>query len=273
MTAEMEPTDPGYLAQGVRPPPRGEDLPYDDGEPMETARHYQQMSLLIETLDDHWRDRDDVFVGGNMFVYFSEIQARKRDFRGPDFFVVMDTTRRERKSWVVWEEDGRTPDLVIELTSPSTEHVDRGDKMRIYAHLRVAEYVLFDPWTAKLEAYELDGATRTYHLRAPGENGRYASRVTGLALGVVEGTYRNVETKWLRWLTPEGAVLPSSRDLADAVRARASAETARADAETARADAETSRADAETARADAETARADAATMRIAELEAALARR
>lgn len=38
-----------------------------------------------------------------MFLYLSEIQARTRHFRGPDFFLVMDTTRCERKSWVVWE--------------------------------------------------------------------------------------------------------------------------------------------------------------------------
>lgn len=103
MTAEMEPTDPGYLAQGVRAPPRGEDLPTEDGEHMETPRHRQQLNLLIHTLEDHWAGRDDFYVGGDMFLYFSEIQARTRHFRGPDFFLVMDTTRCERKSWVVWE--------------------------------------------------------------------------------------------------------------------------------------------------------------------------
>ena len=167
-----------------KPPPRGEDLPHDDGEPMETARHRQQMNLLIDTLDDHWRDRDDVCVEGNMFVYFSELQAKQNDFRGPDVFVVMDTVRRERKSWVVWEEDGRTPDVVIELTSPSTEHVDRGDKMRIYAQLlHVPEYYIYDPWTARHDAFELDGSTRTDRTRTPDAEGRFASRVTGLSLG------------------------------------------------------------------------------------------
>ena len=40
-----------------------------------------------------------------MFLYFSKTQAKNNDFRGPDVFVVMNTSRRERKSWVVWEED------------------------------------------------------------------------------------------------------------------------------------------------------------------------
>ena len=65
----------------------------------------------------------------------SALQAKKNDFRGPDVFVVMDTDRHERKSWVVWEEDGRTPDVVIEIMSASTEKNDRGDKKRIYAKL------------------------------------------------------------------------------------------------------------------------------------------
>jgi len=34
-----------------------------------------------------------------MFVYFSETQAKRNDFRSSDVFVVMDTERRERKSW------------------------------------------------------------------------------------------------------------------------------------------------------------------------------
>ncbi len=89
-----------------------------------------------------------------MFVYFSELQAKKNDFRGPDVFVVLDTVRRERKSWVVWGENGRTPDVVIELLSPSTEAVDRGEKMRVYSKLlRVTHYYLFDPMS-QLAEYE-----------------------------------------------------------------------------------------------------------------------
>ena len=41
-----------------------------------------------------------------MFVYYSSIEARNRDFRGPDFFAVVDVDgTRERQGWVVWEEE------------------------------------------------------------------------------------------------------------------------------------------------------------------------
>jgi Uma2 family endonuclease len=95
-------------ALGVILPPTEDELPCDDGIPMETQRHALQLQLLIDPLRLYWTDRQDVYVGGNMFVYFSLEQVRHQDFRGPDFFVVLGVPRRERKSWVVWQE-GKGP--------------------------------------------------------------------------------------------------------------------------------------------------------------------
>ncbi|WP_437753763.1 Uma2 family endonuclease [Sorangium sp. So ce1389] len=206
------------------PPPGEDELPYDDGEPMESERHRAQMDLLIEVLQLLWRDRDDVYVSGNMAIYFSELQAKKNDFRGPDVFVVLDTTRRERKSWVVWQEDGRTPDVVIELLSDSTAAVDRGEKMRIYAKLlHVPEYYLFDPFSGALEAYALDQASRSYVPVPPEANGDVPSASLGLRLGVRQGIYRGLAVDWLRWLDAQGRVLPTGEE-----QARAAEEQARA---------------------------------------------
>ena len=65
------------------------DLIFDDGKLLETKRHRIAMNLLIDSLYQHWSDRKDFFVGGNMFIYYSSIQAKNRDFKGPDFFVVL----------------------------------------------------------------------------------------------------------------------------------------------------------------------------------------
>ena len=78
--------------------------------------HVLQLDLLRHSLDLHWAERRDYFVGGNMFLYFNAEKLRDRDFRGPDFFVVLDVKHRLRKSWVVWKE-GKWPDVVIELLS------------------------------------------------------------------------------------------------------------------------------------------------------------
>jgi len=263
----MRDAETSTMDLGIKPPPRGVDLPYSDGEPMESNRHFEQMALLIRCLKYAWRARDDFFVGGNMFVYFSELQAKANDFRGPDLFVVMDTERRERNSWVVWEEEGRTPNVVIELLSPSTEHVDRGDKMRIYAKLlHVAEYYLFDPWDGRFEGYELERGSRTYRRREPDAQGRLFSPSTGLTLGVVPGWVDEIEAPWLRWFDADGHVLPAPEEDAKSL-----ADTARH--ERANVELEKARADEQKDRAEQEKARADDAERRIAELERQLRER
>ena len=70
---------------GVTLPPTQNELPYSDGEPMESQRHQQQMELLIDALSLWLNEREDGYVGGSMFVYYSTAQVRNRDFRGPDF--------------------------------------------------------------------------------------------------------------------------------------------------------------------------------------------
>lgn len=202
------------------PPPGQDELPYDDGEPMESARHRDQMTLLIETLRRHYADRPDVYIGGNMGVYFSTLQARNNDFRAPDFFVVLDAIPdRERKSWVVWEEDGRTPDVVIELLSASTEHEDRGRKMRVYASLKVSEYYLYDPHTELLEGYRREETGFVPMPRRP--DGTYECRTLGLLLGVADGVYHSHAGRYLRWKTPGGELLATGDELEAAARARA----------------------------------------------------
>jgi len=193
---------------------------------MDSERHGKQQTLLTSSLGRAWDDRDDFYVGGNMFIYYSQLQQKQNDFRGPDVFVVLDTTRRERKSWVVWGENGRTPDVVIELLSPSTEQVDRGEKMRIYAQLlRVSFYYLFDPLTGVLEGYELDHTVRAYVRLAPLSDRDLPCPVLGLRLGVRPGRYQGLEADWLRWLDAEGRPLPTDEEIAGAeAKLRADAE-------------------------------------------------
>lgn len=101
-----------------------------DEPEMESTLHYAQLALLVSTLEWFWRERQDFFIGANLTIYFSSEQLKTREFRGPDFFLVKRTERRPRASWVVWEEDGRYPDLIIELLSSTTADVDREIKKR-----------------------------------------------------------------------------------------------------------------------------------------------
>jgi Uma2 family endonuclease len=241
-------------------PPGEMELPSEDGQPMETIRHRQQMNLLIHTVTRALGERRDYFAGGNMFVYFSETQVKKNSFRGPDFFVVLDSTFRARRSWVAWGEDGKLPDVVIELLSDSTRAVDRGEKMQIYSRIwKTAEYFLYDPWSYELEGYRLDRETLKYVPIAPEPTGRLKCQMLGLSLGIREGTVDRATNPWLRWFDANG-------DLVDSAEEGEAAQQERAETERASAEAERERADIAVARADAAEARAQEAERRLAEL-------
>ena len=191
--------------------PTQDELPCSDGEPMETNYHVLQIYLLIETLNLHWRERDDVFVGGNMFVYFSPTQSRTEDYRGPDFFVVQGVKHRTRKSWVVWEEGGKAPDVVIELLSDTTAHKDRNEKKLVYQDkLRVPEYFLFDPINGDFEGFRLrDGV---YEPIQPDERGRLVSEQCQLALVPRKGVFNKQTWLWLRCEKLSGELLPTAEE-------------------------------------------------------------
>jgi len=218
-------------------PPGENELPCSDGEPMETNRHRQQMVLLIQSLKRAWAHRHDYFVAGNMFVYYSEAQVKKNDFRGPDVFVALDTTDRDRLSWVAWGEGGKLPDVVIELLSERTRHVDKGEKVQIYARWRVSNYFMYDPLSHELVGLKLDAERRELVPAPPDERGDLPCPILGLKIGLREGSYEGVQTHWLRWIDAQGNPLPTTEEEADRERARAEAERARAEAECARANA------------------------------------
>ena len=99
------------------------ELPSEDGEPLESNWHRLQINLSCELVYRHWQDRTDFFAGGNMFVYYSLEQARNRDYKGPDIFVVRNVDRtRSRPSWIVWQEGGRYPSSPLKQISRWDTH-------------------------------------------------------------------------------------------------------------------------------------------------------
>jgi len=273
--ARIEPYEEGWPV-GLKPPPRGEDLPYDDGEPMESKDHRWQMNLLCEVFTMAI-GRDDAWVGGNEALYYSALQVKKNDFKAPDVHVVLDAIENPgRKSWVVWEEDGRTPNIVVELLSESTEANDRGPKKRIYERvLKVPDYFLYDPLDHRFEGWRLNDGV--YRALTPDAAGRLPCQEVGLWLGRWRGKYIGRENTWLRLFDAHGRLIPTFAEAAqaNAEAAKADAEAAKADAEAAKADADSaearadnaeSRAEDAEARANAEAERARVAEARLAEL-------
>ena len=127
------------------------DYPYSDGRPMaESDAQLQAMLYLLPALRTHYRDRSDVYVGGDMFVYYEK--GNPSAVVAPDVFVVMGAAKRAedpRLSYKLWEEP-KGPDFVLEVTSRGTWAVDRGEKRALYARLGVSEYWLYDPTGERL---------------------------------------------------------------------------------------------------------------------------
>jgi Uma2 family endonuclease len=171
---------------------------FSDEPEMESTQHYQQLALLVSHLEWCWRERNDFFIGANLTVYYSHQQLRHRDFRGPDFFLVRNTEHLPRNSWVVWEEGGRYPDLIIELLSNSTAEVDRGEKKSLYQNVfRTPEYFWFSPITGEFAGFRL--VNRWYEAIPTDPRGWRWSETLGLYLGVVDSQ--------LRYFDPEGALV------------------------------------------------------------------
>jgi Uma2 family endonuclease len=217
------------------------DLIANDGEPLEDGWHRSQMNLLIDSLQYHWRDRNDYFAGGNMFIYFSRKQVFNKDFRGPDFFVVKDCEwNPAREYWATWDEGGRYPDVIVELISESTAEIDRVEKKKLYATtFKTPEYYCYDWREPRLEAFHLN-QRNTYSSKKV-TDGRVWSPQLDSFVGIWEGTFQDIETKWLRLFDAEGNLIPlrfeAAEARADRAEARIEVAEARADRAEARIDA------------------------------------
>ncbi len=183
---------------------------YSDEPPMETDWHLKQMMLLINCLNWLWRDRSDFFVAGNLTIYYSQKRIKTRDFRGPDFFVVQGVESRSRKSWTIWEEDGKYPDLIVEILSESTAEVDRTTKKTLYQNtFRTPEYFWFDPETLELAGFSLNRGT--YQPIQPNPQGLLWSHQLQLFLGVHENKLRFFQPDGQLVATPEESALAEQR--------------------------------------------------------------
>jgi len=176
-----------------------------DEPEMESSLHYAQLLLLVSCLDWYWRDRDDYFIGANLTIYFSRQQLKNRDFRGPDFFLVNQVSGHPRGSWVVWEEDGQYPNLIIELLSESTENVDRTIKKQLYQdRFRTPEYFWFSPDSLEFMGYRLAG--HEYQEIPQTATHKRWSEELQLYLGVDQGK--------LRYFTIDGELVATPQETA-----------------------------------------------------------
>jgi len=192
-----------------------DDLPESDGKPMaETHKHVLQMVAALNALRWHFREDLQLYLIGNMFVYFLDNLATLRRV-SPDIFAVRGISTEARRVYSV-EKEGKAPDLVIEFTSKKTKKNDTIKKPKIYSWLGVKEYFLFDPLgdylKPRLIGNELAGGE---YARMKMAHGRLHSKVLGLDLVADGDDLRFYDPQTETWLlTHEEA--QAARQIAEA---------------------------------------------------------
>jgi Uma2 family endonuclease len=192
--------------------------PESDGLPMgETELHRDEIIYLIEAFQEHFQSDGNVYVGGNLFLYYR--RGDPRDVICPDVMVVQGVPKLPmRRIYKLWEE-GEAPCLVIEVRSDSTQGNDFNSKKALYESLGIEEYFLYDPLALrkpKIQGFRLAYDGR-YEPVAPEPDGSLVSRTTGVTLRLEGQRIRMLETATgqpLLRTTEKSAALAEARQAA-----------------------------------------------------------
>ena len=220
MSALRHPAD-GTHFQLPEPPPRDPDeaTSYDNLHATGNSHH------LIQ----YFGRPESTLVTTDHYVAIAR-RVHEIPWRVPDLLIAFDVDPElylEQNGYVIADQ-GKPPDFVLEVASPSTAHVDTGEKRENYAALGIPEYWRFDE------------TSRLYGDRLVGErlvDGQYVRfPLEELPGGAVQGysPALKLNLRWehstLGWYVPEtGLHIPTFDDQ------RARAEAAEARAETAEA--------------------------------------
>lgn len=247
--------------------------PSEDGEPMASnTRQARRMVDAEYVLRFRYSPRKDVFVGIDLLVYYTE--GPKPKSVAPDVFVSFDVPSYPREIYRLSEE-GKPPDWVLEIASPTTYQKDVGDKKKLYESMGVGEYFVFDPQGGmhdpRLQGWVLQagGYAELADLRRPGVPVALWSEALGLELhfdGVDLRLWDPAQQAYLRTIDKSEAEREVAIEEREVAESKLEIETlARREAER--------RGDIAEAERDAEAQARREAEARVAALEAELKRR
>ena len=208
--------------------------PDTDGKPMAASdRHRRILFHTIETLETHYAQQPDVYVSGDILMYY--VEGDPTQVIAPDVLVSFGLEKKERLTYLAWVE-GKLPDFVMEFSSKTTYNEDLGPKKDRYAFLGIQDYFLYDAIGIYLPS-PLMGFTLVDGVYVPistAEDGGLHSDVLSLDF--------HVDAVGLKLYDPVGGVWLQT--LADQEAARADQEAARADTAEARIEQAETRAEA-----------------------------
>ena len=243
--------------------------PDTDGKPMAVSDLHRRILIrTLQVLDTHFEERPEVYVSGDILMYYVEGDPRKSV--APDVLVTFGLGKKLRRTYKVWEE-GKVPDFAMEFSSENTYRNDLGKKLELYGLLGIQDYFLYDAeglyLPSALMGFEL--VDDVYVPISAGPTGGLRSSALGLDFHVDNvglGIYDPAANDWLQ--TPAESAL----SLAEQEAIRAETAEARAETAEARAEQEITRAETAEARAEQEITRAETAEARAEQAEAEAAK-
>ncbi|NER89726.1 Uma2 family endonuclease [Moorena sp. SIO3A2] len=118
--------------------------PDSDGKPMTESDPTRDYLIYgVNALKSYFKNREDVYVSGNLFIYYQK--GEPDQVVSPDVFVVFGVENKQRRSYKTWEEGGKLPSWVLEITSKSSRNSDQTTKSQLYQTMGVLEYFQYDP--------------------------------------------------------------------------------------------------------------------------------
>jgi Uma2 family endonuclease len=129
--------------------------------PTPGTRHQGTIVNLITLLNEHVRSRGL----GKVFVAPTDCILSNVTVVQPDILYIA----TDRLAIISERGIEGAPTLVVEVLSPSTAHLDRGRKMKLYAEHGVPFYWIADPESRSVKAYTLTGAAYALAARATSE--------------------------------------------------------------------------------------------------------
>ena len=223
--------------------------PDSDDEPLPDGRYQEPcFTEIVGTVREHFRNRPDVEVSGNTFIYYEEGNPRR--FISPDLHVTLGVTAEgfasmdDRNTYLVWE-IGKPADFVLEIASESTATRDITEKRELYARIGFGEYWRFDGTGGEFYGEALvgeylggDGQYHRFEVVPDAEGRPHGySPALGLWLYWEDGQLRFFDPSTGRWLLSRAEIVAANeraqaaRDEAVAAQQAAEARAAELEAE------------------------------------------
>ncbi|PIG94008.1 Uma2 family endonuclease [Gloeocapsopsis sp. IPPAS B-1203] len=198
----------------------------EDDTPVDNLLAEKQQRLLTSCLYSSWKPGVPFLATANVGLFYTVNQpAIVPDvLLSLDVEVPQDWQQKKNRSYFTWI-IGKPPEVVIEIVSNNVGN-ELGSKMKDYARIGVAYYVVYDPLPQLgdrlLRVHELRGTSYT-----PLET--TWMEPVGLGLTLWDGIFEGKQDTWLRWCDRDDSLIATGDERAETERQRAETERQRAE--------------------------------------------